>query len=304
MSEEEGVGFSGTRLGRSGATDGLTRRRGTPASGPPRGPATCRSGGAPSGTLGRRASGAPGTAGNPIRSAPLGRAIPRGGPPAGGPRGPTSVLAFAALPDGVRDHPADVEGGHVLFRQPEGLLVRHPALFQGLVEVRDRGAELRGRVFAVDRVREAVQQRGDLLRESLEEFLHFICVHHSVFFLTHFLHRPCLRSSRGWSRYLSTPSTCDHLSATSAATRKVRVREPGVATTIPCRSRSSSRSRTIRREAVPRLPFTASVIWGMLRAGRSNHAAAMGGERSSFRPGITKTGDTLSDFASKSAIRK
>src|SRR2546422_847148 len=101
MSEEEGVGFSGTRLGRSGATDGLTRRRGTPASGPPRGPATCRSGGAPSGTLGRRASGAPGTAGNPIRSAPLGRAIPRGGPPAGGPRGPTSVLAFAALPDGA-----------------------------------------------------------------------------------------------------------------------------------------------------------------------------------------------------------
>src|SRR2546425_8996092 len=142
MSEEEGVGFSGTRLGRSGATDGLTRRRGPPASGPPRGPATCRSGGAPSGTLGRRASGAPGTAGNPIRSAPLGRAIPRGGPPAGGPRGPTSALAFAALPDGVRDHPADVEGGHVLLRQPEGLLVRHPALLQGLVEVRDRGAEL------------------------------------------------------------------------------------------------------------------------------------------------------------------
>src|SRR5213593_4730813 len=191
MSEEESVDFSGTRLGRSGATDGLTRRRGMPASGSPRGPATCRFRGALSGTRGPHACGAPGTAGNPSRSGPQGPAIPRGRPSAGGPRGPTSVLAFVPLPDGVRDHPADVEGGHVLLRQSEGLLVRHTALLQGLVEVRHRGPELRGRVLAVDRVREAVQERGDFLRKGLEELLHFVCVHHSVFFLAHFVHLPC-----------------------------------------------------------------------------------------------------------------
>src|SRR3989454_8561096 len=202
MSEEEGVDFSGTRLGRSGATDGLTRRRGKPASESPRVPLACRSGGALCETHGPRVCGAPDSAGNPIRSGPPGPAIPRGRPPGGGPRGPTSVLAFVALPDGVRDHAADVEGGHVLLRQPEGLLVRHPALLQGLVEVRHCGPELRGRVLTVDRVREAVQQRGDLLRESLEELFHFVCIHHSVFFLTHLVHRP------GLSPHEVGPGTC------------------------------------------------------------------------------------------------
>ncbi len=44
--------------------------------------------------------------------------------------------------------------------------------------------------------------------------------------------------------------------------RNVRVREPRVATMILCRCKSSSRSRTIRREAVPRFPLTASVVCG------------------------------------------
>src|SRR5437899_11011429 len=173
-----------------------------PASGSPLDPATCRFGGALSGTRGPLACGAPGTAGNPSLRGPLGPAIPRGRPPGGGPRGPTSVLAFVALSDGVRDHPADVEGGHVLLRQSEGLLVRHAALLERLVDVRHCGPELRGRVLTVDRVREAVQQRGDLLRESLEELFHFVCIHHSVFFLTHFVHRP------GLSPHEAGPGTC------------------------------------------------------------------------------------------------
>src|SRR3972149_6537345 len=139
---------------------------------------------------GSSACGAPGSGGNPSRRGPPGPGGSPGGPRAAGPRGPPSLVAFAVLPDGLRDHPAEVEGGHVLLRQLEGLLVRHAAPLQGLVEVRHSGPELRGRVLAVDRVREAVQERWDLLREDLEHLLHFPRLH-SVLFLTHSVHLPC-----------------------------------------------------------------------------------------------------------------
>src|SRR5881628_269804 len=70
------------------------------------------------------------------------------------------------------------------------------------ISPRPCGPELRGRVLTVDRIREAVQQRGDLLRESLEELFHFVCIHHSVFFLTHLVHRP------GLSPHEVGPGTC------------------------------------------------------------------------------------------------
>src|SRR5205823_14040150 len=85
----------------------------------------------------------------------------------------------------------------------EGLLVRHAAPLQGLVEIRHRGPEPRGCVLSVDRVREAVQERGHLLREHLEHLFHFARFH-SVFLLTHSVHLLCPTSQEAgpgiWAR--------------------------------------------------------------------------------------------------------
>src|SRR5207245_9575170 len=102
--------------GRSGGGVGLTRSRGRPARAAPRDSSACRCGGALAGTPGHRACGALGSAGTPSRSGPPGWGETREVLRAACPRGPTSVLAFVPLSDGVRDHPADVEGGHVLLR--------------------------------------------------------------------------------------------------------------------------------------------------------------------------------------------
>src|SRR5205823_11379837 len=146
-------------------------------------PSACRSEGAWCGTHGRRFFGASGIEGTPSRRWPPGPGDAPRGPRAAGLRGSPSLLAVTTLPNGLRDHPAEVQGGHVLLRQLEGLLVRHAAPLQGLVEIRHRGPEPRGCVLSVDRVREAVQERGHLLREHLEHLFHFARFH-SVFLLT------------------------------------------------------------------------------------------------------------------------
>src|SRR2546421_707203 len=65
----------------------------------------------------------------------------------------------------------------VALRKTGRLLSRHPALLQGRVEVRDRLPELRRCVLSVDRIREAVQERGHLLRKNGEDLLHVLRLH-------------------------------------------------------------------------------------------------------------------------------
>src|SRR5207249_3561362 len=103
------------------------------------------------------------------------------------PRGRPYLFPFSALPEGLREQPAEVQRGHVLLRELEGLLIGHAALLQRAVEARDRGPELRGCVLAVDRIREAVQERGQLLREDREDLFHLLWVH-APLFPCHFLH--------------------------------------------------------------------------------------------------------------------
>src|SRR5207249_12273938 len=92
---------------------------------------------------------------------------------------PALVPAPVAAPlgaDGALDDFPKVQGGHVLLREPERLVVRHPAVLEGAVEVRDRlPILLRGRL-PVEDVREAVQEGGDLLREETQEFLYLFRV--------------------------------------------------------------------------------------------------------------------------------
>src|SRR6266571_8654782 len=65
----------------------------------------------------------------------------------------------------LADHRGQVHGGHVLLCELVRLLVRHPAVLQGLVEPRDRLPVLQGLLLAVQDVREVAQECRDLLRE-------------------------------------------------------------------------------------------------------------------------------------------
>src|SRR5439155_804169 len=90
---------------------------------------------------------------------------------------------------------------------------------------------------------------------------------------------------RGASSYLGNPSTCDQRRSTSRETVNVRSLPSRDTTTRPWRASSSRRFRTIRREAVPRRSFTASVTWETFRSPRSRRTATMWREISSFTSG-------------------
>src|SRR2546428_9068572 len=95
------------------------------------------------------------------------------------------------MADSFRNDPAQIQRRHVLLGELERLLVRHPALLQGRVEVRDRLPELRGCVLSVDRIREAVQEPGHLLRTNGEDLLHILRLHLASLF-------PAFRHSFTW----------------------------------------------------------------------------------------------------------
>src|SRR3990172_7955475 len=209
--------------------------------------------------------------------------------------------AVASAPERVPDHSPQVHSGHVLFRQLVRPLVRHPAVLQGLVEARHRLPVLHGLLLPVQHVREAVQERGDLLRDHSEDFLHFVRVR--PVFLLAFLHGSP-RFSIGCSSDLARPRTCDHFSTTDGAIENLRTLPVPSTKTTPFASRDSSFSRTIRREAVPRRAFTASVICEMFRSPFSNNDLTTSFEMGSRRPGTTISGETAPNFWYTSRTRK
>src|SRR5881409_208220 len=144
----------------------------------------------------RLVSDAPGSGGTPHRGGSPRRGSPRPRRPAGRRGREPSVIAFAAVAHGLRNDPAQIQGGHVLLRELERLLVRHPALLQGRIEVRDRLPEFRGCVFPVDRIRQAVQEGGHLLLKDGEDLLYVLRLHLVSLFPVPEQAGPCIWGNR------------------------------------------------------------------------------------------------------------